>query len=227
MVAYKRKRSTRGRTTRRVRRRMNIAVPRRNLLSRPTTLTLKRTFYNGTWEFNNTLLTGFWRYHTFTTAQINNFAEIANLFDMYKINGIREQWRPRYDSVNNVQGAALTAPQFYAHIVNDPDSAVTPSGAFGTPTLNAFLEQGDRVKTHTLNKPFSVYFKPKIVSDIGADSFTTRSSTFLRTSNTTALHRGYHMFLQPNNMTTTLNPITANVYLDSFVTVYFTVKGLK
>lgn len=190
-------------------------------------LTLKRTFYNGTWEFNSTVLTGYWRYHTYTTAQINNFAELANVFDMYKINGIRETWRPRYDSVENVNGTAITAPQAYAHVVVDPDSGVTPSGAFGVPTLNAFMEQGDRVKSHTLNKPFSVYFKPKIASDIGGDAFTTRSATFLRTSNTTALHRGYHMFLQPNAMTVANTPLNANIYLDSYVTVYFTVKGLK
>lgn len=219
----KRKRTS-LRAGRRVRRKMNITAPRRR--PRPVSLTMKRTFYDGTWEFNNTVLSGFWRYQTFTTAQINNFAELANVFDMYKIHGIRQTWRPRYDSVNNA-GAALTAPQAYAHVVVDQDSTVVPSGAFGVPTLNAFMEQGDRVKTHTLNKPFSVYFKPKIASDIGGDTFTTRSATWLRTSNTTALHRGYHMMLQPNAMTTALTPVNANIYLDSFVTVYFTVKGLK
>lgn len=219
-----RARRVRRRVKRRTRTRSRY---RRGRVATPTRLTLKRTFYSGSWDFNATVTNGWWRYHTFTTADINNFAELAAFFDMYKINGIRQTWRPAIDNVANTLTGTVTNPQAYAHTVIDPDSTVLPSGVYSQAAVNAFMEQGDRVKTHTLNRPFSVYFKPKIVNDIGGDAFTTVPSRFLRSTNLNAAHRGYHMLLQFNSMVNPTTPIGGNLRLDSFITVYFTLRGQK
>lgn len=226
-MAVIRRRSTRRTTGRRVRRRMNISRPVAGMsqLRRyvPTKLVMKRTVYAGAWTYASTTTNDFWRYQSFTAgSHINNFAELANVFDSYKINAIKQTWRPRYDSVDAASASANNT--VYAHIVIDPDTTtLVPTGVQGAGTLNGFLEQGDRVKTFTCNRPFSVYFKPKIQSQgLGGDTQTTVASRFLKTTNTSATHRGYHMYLAPNNF-----GAAPNLILDSYITVYFTMKDLK
>lgn len=220
MVARRPRTMRKKRTFRK--RKMNISRPKKSL-GTPTRLIMKRTVYDGSWVYSSASTSGFWRYQSFTAGtHINNFAELAAVFDSYKINAIKQTWRPRYDSVDASGAAANTT--VYAHIIKDPDSTtLVPTGVQGSGTLNGFLEQGDKVKSYSCNRPFSVYFKPKIQNQgLGGDSQTTVWSRFLKTTNTVATHRGYHMYLAPNNFTA-----APNLVLDSYVTVYFTMKDLK
>lgn len=219
MVKRSRKMSTRPRaTTRRVRRRMNISVPR-NIGSRVPIpkVTFKRTSNIGAWTFSTVTVPGYWQYLTYNMSQhFTNFTEIASLFDEYKVNAIKVTFRPRYDNIP-IAGQS----QAFAHVIIDPSSSVTPTGAYSQASLNSFLENGN-VKTYTLNKPFSVYWKPKTSVTTPTSTYYT-ASRYLKTTDNTAAFRGFHMFLQQNNMATD----NTNIVLDQFVTVYLTARYLK
>lgn len=223
-MVIKRRMSQRGRTTKR--RRMNISRPPTKRMFRRSLVKLacKRTLYVGNWTFGTASATNFWRYQSITAASaINNFAELANVFDEYKINAIKWTYRPAYDSVQAPSAAGTIAqPQGYAHVIIDPESIVTaPTGTYVSSNLNSFLENGG-VKTYTLNRPFSVYWKPKI--EMAAVNGTTAvRPRYLRTTNTTEVHRGHHIFLQQNNFVQS----NTNISLDMYVTVYFTMRNLK
>lgn len=226
MAIYKRKRSsTRGR--RRVRRRtvgMSSALYKAKRSFARSEVAMKRTLYDTSWIFSTGSTNGFWRYQTFTAGTaINNFAELAAVFDEYKILKIKQTFRPRYDNVAVPTGAgSIVQPQAYAHVVLDPQTTLsTPTGVYSVGTVNTFLEQGG-VRTYTLNKPFSVYFTPMCSSATGSGGTMVRSP-WLKTTNTGEQFRGFHCMLQQNNMDVT----NTNIILDSFITVYFKCRGLK
>lgn len=185
---------------------------------------MKKTCYTGAWSFSTASTAGFWRYNTYTaTNSIQNFAEIAALFDEYKINAIKVTYRPRYDDVT-ISDANSGQPQAYAHVIVDPSSTALPSGVYGATTLNTLLEN-DNVKTFTLNKPFSVYFKPKVQDQLfgGGTSSRVLTPTFMKTSENSIDHRGFHMYIQQNNFSNT----STGIILDTFVTVYMQCRNLK
>lgn len=223
-MAYKRARpSMRG--GRRVRRRMTRRVPR-VLRPRPYQLSVKRTSYNTSWGFDTVTTNGFWRYLQYDMNSFNNFSEMANVFDEYRVNAIKITFRPCYDSVqlSNTAGADINQRQSYAHYLIDPASTVAPTGTFLTATLNTFLENGG-VVTKTLNRPFSIYFKPSLtdaVFNTGTGSAMVSSKRWIRTSDPSAAYRGVHVFLQPNGFVS--NP---NIKLDIFVTFYAQFRNIK
>lgn len=182
-------------------------------------LRCKRTNYDGTWQFVTTTTNGFWRYQVFTTANINNFAELATVFDKYKVHAIKQTWRPRFTEVDG--SGTLTNPMGYAHVIIDPDSTVVPTGTYTQANVNAFMENGN-VKTFPLNRQFSIYFRPK--SPMSTPTGTVKVRTpYCPTSGATQIMSGYHMFIQLNNMAAA-NP---NVILDSYTTVYMTLRDFK
>lgn len=213
----------RNRVQRRKGRRMNVrsSGSSRKRFIVPKLVT-KRVLYNGAWTMSTAATSGFWRYETFSAGNINNFAELAQVFDEYKINGIKVTYRPRYDNIDgNTAAAGLV--QTTAHVVIDPDTTnTTPSGVYSAATLNGFLEQGDKVKSYTLNKPFSIYFKPKQLLSTPTGSIGSRPR-FNKTTDTAVNYRGYHIFLAQNNMVSSNN----QVILDQFITVYFSMRNLK
>lgn len=205
----------RGRAAKRTRR-MNISAPMRRKVMQPK-LTMKRTSFIGAWQFSSATTAGFWQYLTYNVGQhFTNFSELATLFDEYKVNAIKVTFRPRYDSTS-----AGGQSQAYAHVITDPSSTITPSGTYTQAAVNTFLENGN-VKTYTLNKPFSVYWKPKTEVTTPTSTYF-GASRYLKTTNTTAAFRGFHMFIQQNNMATD----NTNIILDQFVTVYLSARYLK
>lgn len=222
-MAMKRRSTMRSRRRVKKRRTMNISRPRTRRVS--NMLSIKRTSYIGTWTWANTTTNDFWRYENYSGSNINGFSEFAALFDEYKINAIKVTFRPSYDSVNAPTAAgAVAQPQAYAHVVVDPESTVIPSGIYSQANLNTFLENSG-VKTYTLNRPFSVYFKPKCLSQVlgGGTGSKIERPGWLRTSDPTVNHRGFHMFIQQNAMLQT----NTNVRLDQYVTVYAQFRNLK
>lgn len=221
----KRKRSYGGRSRRRVkrsrrsfRRRVRRGISKRAGIS---TLSVKRTTYDTAWTFSSATTNGFWRYNVFSTANMSDFAQYAAVFDEYKLCAIKQTWRPRYDSVTNLDVAGtIVQPQAYAHLIVDPESSVVPTGTYATATVNSFLENGN-VRTVTLNKPFSVYFRPKIGDTLSTGSRKV-GSPWLPVANVSTF-AGYHMLLQQNNMNTT----NTNITLDSFITFYIKFRGSK
>lgn len=180
----------------------------------------KRVLYNGSWTFSTASTAGFWRYNAITTGQINNFTELAALFDEYKICGVKFTYRPRYDNVD--AASATTSPQGYALINIDPTSEIVVTGAYSAATENGFLEQAVNVRTKSLSRPFSIYYRPKI-SDTVTSGNAYQNAPWLSVTSTATLHRGFHMFLHVNNLSTS----STNLVLDEFITVYVRMRGRK
>lgn len=223
-IMMKRKRTTRRaiRTKRRatLRRPMSIGRPRIVPAYRQPKLVMKRTNYVGSWTFATTTTNDFWRYMTYTPNNFNNFGEFAGVFDEYRINAIKVTFRPKYDTVTVGQ-----PPQCFAHFFVDPASTVIPSGTYTSGSLNTFLENSG-VKTRSTNRPFSIYFKPKVSDQLNGGGTVSRaiSPTYLKTTETNVDHRGFHMYLQTNNFNTVG---TTNITLDMYVTMYVTFRNLK
>lgn len=178
---------------------------------------MQRTSNIGAWTFSTATTSGFWRYNTYNVGQhFSNFSEIAALFDEYKVNGIKVTFRPRYDSIS-----PATVAQAYAHVIVDQDTTTTPSGTYTQATNNFFLEAG-RVKTYTLNKPFSVYFKPKTGFPTSTGTVT-QWPKYNKTTDTNCVYQGFHMFIQQNNFSTN----NTDIILDQFVTLYISARNIK
>lgn len=210
-----RKRSYRKRRT------MNISRPVRALSQ--GVCNMKRTVYQGSWQFNTVSTDGFWRYLTFTPlTATSDWSDIQRLFDEYKINGVKFTFRPRYDGVD-ANPTTLSLPTSYAHYCVDPGSTYVPSGLYTANNLNIFL-QNDKVKTRSLQKPFSIYFKPKVTDSVSGGSTAARAVNpgWIRTTEDTVSFRGAHVFLQENNMTA-----NTNLFLDIFITLYMQVRNLR
>lgn len=207
--------------------RKRARIPRRIPRPRraPGTLLANRTQYAGTWTFGTAAVSDFWRFITYDMNAMTNFGEFATVFDEYKLNRIKITFRPQYDSVSNPTAAgALAQPQAYAHYLVDPGSIVIPAGVYGSTSLNTFLEnQG--VKTRTLNRPFSIYWKPQVTDQVSGTgtSSVMRRTPWVRTSDLGTSYRGVHMYLQQNSLSTG----NTNIKLDMFVTFYLTFRNVR
>lgn len=213
MAGQKRKRS--GGTSRRVKSR-KTPTGGKGKWKRAASISIKRMSYTGAWTWATTSTNDFYRYQTVNMGSFNNFAELAAVFDEYKVNAVKYTYRPRYDSVSQAETCLVNC-----HYVVDPSFTATVSGAFGTSTLNTFLEHGP--KTVVCNKPFSIYYKPKVFKTIGGVSNGELASPgWMRTDETTVPLRGHAMFLQPINMNA-----SPNFVMDVFVTYYVSFRNLK
>lgn len=192
----------------------------------PSKVMVKRTRYQETWSFGTTTTNDFWRYYQWNSFNFNNFSEFGNVFDEYKLCALKYTFRPAYDTVDvsTTSGPSPTSAEAYAHFFVDPSSTVIPTGVYSASTLNTFLEN-DRVKTRSLTRPFSIYFRPKMSDTLFGGSTTSRaiSSTYVKTANTGVDFRGFHIYLQQNNFSTANTAIK----LDVFITAYMMFRNLK
>lgn len=220
----KRKRGGRSNASKGRRKRGRTTIARVSRSLRLPMMNMKKVCYTGSWSWNTTTTDGFWRYFTYTAFNaVQNFSEIAALFDEYKVNAIKVTFRPRYDTIDGQDNAGGIV-QAYAHYVIDPASTTTPTGTYGSTSLNNFLEQAN-VKTRTLNRPFTVYFRPKAQMELFGGSTASKviDAGWVKTTQTAVPFGGFHMYIQQNNFTNT----SANIILDMFVTMYMQVKNLK
>ena len=124
------------------------AVAKRSRMTYPSKsvyvpkLSLKRTTFSSTWSFGTAATNDFWRYYTFTAGDVGGFQDFADIFDEYKITGVKVTFRPAYDTVHNVAGVGVLAqPQAYAHVVKDNASTVEPASTYTQGNLNTFLDE--------------------------------------------------------------------------------------
>lgn len=181
-----------------------------------------RTSYIFNWTFGTAATADFWRYFQGVLNDLPDVSQYQQVFDEYRIGGIKYTFRPRYDNSEN--GNVL--PLGYAHIIRDPTSTITPTGLYTQSNVNTFLQNG-AVKSYTLNKPFSIYYKPKIYDVVGTSGSSSQriiNAPFLRLDTDTGVqHRGFHIFLQNNNMTAA----NSSLQLDVYVTFYLTFRGSR
>lgn len=211
------------------RRRSRITrVPRpvRSRYSSSRIVNVKRTTFTGTWLMDTAATSGFWRYLAYDMGSFNAFNEFQAIFDEYKVRGIKVTFRPSYDTIQNQQTAntALGQLQAYAHYTVDPAATVAPAGVYASASLNTFLEQGG-VKTRTLNRPFSVFFRPQVMYQVAATGTgaALQRAPWIKTTEAAASFRGIQMYLQQNSLNTGNN----NVRLDMFVTFYVSFRSLR
>jgi len=203
-------------------------MPARRRGSAMANMNLIRTSYQGTTVFSSTSVAGFWQYRITAASMLPSFTELAAVFDEYKISAIKYTFRPRFDGydVNDPVTSGTPSPLYMcnAHVINDPGSSMVPAGGYTTSTLNTFLENG-KVKSYPLTKPFSVYYRPKILQAAlgGGTGVLCKAAPWIRTIDADVTHRGFHMFIQNNAMFGT-NP---SIVLDTFVTFYMKFRGAK
>jgi hypothetical protein len=183
-----------------------------------------KTTYQGSWTFSTASTSGFWKYYETRGTDMSEFNQFAAIFDEYKITNLKYTFRPRYTGYDVQDTAVGSFPVCTAHVIKDPGSTKIPSGAYNVTTINEFLENGS-VKSYTLNRPFNVSFRPKILGDAlgGSTSALPESSKWIRTTDDAVTHRGFHMFLQNSNM----NPTNVTVLLDVFVTYTVQFRGAR
>jgi len=207
-MAYKRKRSTTATTGRRVRRR--TARPSRNLrmVGSPTFFVKQKTFFQ-TITFSSASIAGYWRYWSTTPSNMSNFGQHATVFDEYKIVGVTFEFRPQWDNFspdNSLWSSGVI------HTIVDPSSSTIPAGAFGTGSLNAFLEQGN-VKSQRFGTNVVRYFKPKVSTQVSGGGLSGRliPAPWCKTDDVAVQHNGMHVYLQ--QFDSTLLPMKYDVFV--------------
>lgn len=215
------------RVKRRIMRRFTRRIPRA-IQSRIPMLRISRTRWHENWSPDTVTTNGFWRYYTTSLNSIQNNTEFTNLFDQYRIAALKYVFRPRYDSFAGNDTTDTTLPgvtnqgRCMLHVVNDPYSTVTPSGAYNSGTLNGFFEQGNSVKTYSGNRPVTVYFRPTVLANIGGQNSQVKRAPFLNVTDVAASHRGFHIFAQDVNMTGVFGQSW-----DVYITYYLTLKNQR
>lgn len=194
--------------------RMRRIVPRS---VRPPGMTLKRRFFLQSWAFSGAAVNDFWRYYGFNLNQLPNVTDFTNLFDEYRINGIRLSFYPRYSDYQAGTTAAPQPSRIDMVQVIDPMTTITVAGSFGSTVLNGLMEDSN-ARIRDLSRPRHIYFKPKVLVANGQWRF----SPWLRSDQVSADHRGVHVFLKDANFVGATGPI-----IDVFVTFYFSLRNLK
>lgn len=189
---------------------------------------IKRTTYGGNWNQSTVSTSGFWRYLTYSLADMNNYAELTSLFDEYKITGLKIDFIPRYDSMPGSNTTDVTQPNVtnqtgnYITTYIDPKSAITPSGTFTSATFNTFLENcNGQYKMRPGLRKFSIYFRPSIPNDVAGTSTSKQSPKWLSTNSPSIAHSGVHVFMHDVNFVG-----SSGQSFDMFVTHYVLCRGL-
>lgn len=194
-------------------------------------LSVKKTFYLGNWQPGTATVAGFWRYYTFTLGDLPDLASYVAMFDTARINAIKVEFHPRFDSFagNDTTDTVLPGITNQAgtrmSFVVDPKSNLVPTGSYLSSTYNGFLEQGG-VRTRTGNRPFSVYFKPHVNYNIGGALGQARKRApalqLADPNSQTVAHTGFHMFAWDQSF----NGSFGNSF-DIIVSFYMTFRGMR
>lgn len=184
---------------------------------------IKRTTVGGAWTAGTASVGDFWRYYQPNVSQFNNFGEFSALFDMYKVNGIKYTFYPRYDSIDG-NPTTFTNTTVKMLTCVDPFTSLVPTGVYGTATMNVLMEQSG-LKVRNGLRPVSVYFRPQveIPSNVGGGvTYTPSSKVWINTSSTGVPFRGFHVAIATNNLST-----PSGLVYDVYITWYITFKNLK
>lgn len=189
-------------------------------------MSVKRTFMFDAWQPNSASVGGFWRYYDIRLNDLPSIADYVNMFDCYRIRAVKFQFVPKYDSFagnDKTTSGTTNAWGCNASVIVDPNSTVTPVGVYGKSDYATFSENGN-VKMYNGNRPFSVYFRPKVLDTIAGVSANPRVAPWIQTSSPSVAHRGFHIFLSDYNFSATG---LANQSYNIFVTVYMQFKAVK
>lgn len=154
-----------------------------------------------------------------------NYTEFTNLYDQYKINGIKISFVPSTNSYITSGVSGVTAPNGFSRFSSalDFDDSTTPA------TENVLLQYGS-LRTTPGWKTHSRYFKPKIREAAVVDTTTgaltaatVRSNVWLDCDRPDVEHYGLKVFCPMPVNTTVSASITYSVY----VTMYMAFKNVR
>jgi len=148
-----------------VKRRMMRKVPK-PISTASRGVSFKRQFWSSSWAFSSASTAGFYRRLANSFSNMPNWAEYSNLFDEFKITGIKWTFHPRFgEGILQTQlNAGPVTNQMYFDLVTDTksDPTIVPAGTYSSSTYNTFLEKNANVKVHKFDRPVSLFYRPKI-----------------------------------------------------------------
>lgn len=225
--------------------RMSTSIPQVNI---------KRRYYAGFVSASTTNTEGFWSYISPSISDalasypaggslwngssplspnlkgIPNLVEYASLFDLYKVHGIRYEFKPRFQDLNYGQVSSTASAQYASagyvtYSVDPTPGSQTLSGVYGIDTLNKFLEDSPQAKTVRCDKPFSIYWKPKVSEQYGSGGLRwVRPQWSLLSGDSLKIpHNGFYIMAHNNNFSSTSLPTTHQY--DVYITWYISFKG--
>lgn len=126
--------------------------------------------------------------YQFKLSDCPNVSEFTALFDMYRITGVKITFYPTTQSVSISGGGTavnIVTPRFITAIDEDDSTA---------PSTQEELLQYQTCRITTVNKKHTIYFKPKVASEIYASAVSTAygspKTMWLNLSNTNVPHFG-------------------------------------
>jgi hypothetical protein len=175
---------------------------------------------------------GFWRRINVNFGNLPNNNEYSVLFDEFKITGVKVKFHPRITGVQTLSTASANLPitnnQFYLTYRKAVDKDVQgPLGTYSSATYNRFLElAGPRVITRPLNRPISVFFRPKIIDPHGTQHSSTRTVTagWQNFNTIQEDHWGPQFFMHDYAFS---NANSGQFGVDIQLTFYFTCRGAR
>lgn len=227
-MAYMRKRPSATMRRRYRRRRPAVRrIPRVPRSLRLNAISFKRKTWVGNWQPSTASTVDFWKYYSFSLNAMTAYQDVTNMFDEYRIAGLKVEFHPRFNGFAGNDTTDVTLPGITnqsgtkLHILVDPSSTLTPSGTYTSSTLNLLLENGN-VRTYSGNRVVSVYYKPKVFNTVSGLAANMIRSPWIRTDQVALPHYGFHAFSQDNNFSGTFGQSW-----DVFVTYYVQCRDIK
>lgn len=101
----------------------------------------------------------------FQLDDLPNYSEFTNLFDQYKISAVKLKFWPRFTGADvNPPATAIGVSRLWSVIDYDDSATLTNE--------NQAMEY-QNCKTHLSNRPFSLYLKPCVLSEVYRTTLTT------------------------------------------------------
>lgn len=141
---------------------------------------------------------------SFSAAQVQGIGEFTGLYDQYRIRGVAVKIIPLSDTAQ--ANTASFLPMLYIH----PDYDDVSLGSYTF--VGCRERQG--VKAVRLNKPFSMYVRPKAILDISNGGATGNSAAIVRPgwidcNDTAAIHCGLKFWMKNVDLRAQPSTITA------------------
>lgn len=146
-----------------VRKRMRSAVVTRTVPN--SYAKFRRIGFHDTWNFSTASTSGFWRNYQPQLGTLSAGSEIADLFDLYRVNKVKIHLLPNYGGVQGSRetGSAGIAAnnQFYIATGIQKGVIATPTGTYGNAGFNLFSQNYDNVRLQAFDKPITVTYTPR------------------------------------------------------------------
>lgn len=104
----------------------------------------------------------------FSLTELPNYSEFGTMFDQYRICGVKVTWTPLTNAYGSrQQGTGVNAPSYCPQLLTyiDLDDSTDPS-------IDAFADlfENSRVKVRSLDRPRSVFLRPRVINVIRNDT---------------------------------------------------------